>query len=482
MALVAAVGTRALADTDDGVSFGEDPDPRTEQPQPQTETAQLAAVNLEGNGGDGSTVMTGDPSQVVNPRDETRPEAAVVDAQTQPGTTGEQVAQAQDQPDQPRQEGDTTSCSDSPCSQDPEVPTALAAGPVPNGNGNGDDGGDAEFYEWLSSYPLEDQIDHIRVELASKAYDVRFVREQHPFDIDDFAENAHRVVANLLGYINLLESQVVEPAMQEQVATLSAQAQGLLREIEDLSVLSAMTDQEAARDATYRAEMDDDLATLEEVFADSVAARDRMGLEEVRDNLEYLLDQASRNEWSEQRARALALRDRIQQALDNLQHPMSIANFDTKIPVYSPVKGRQAPGLPGTSAVRVPGLPGTSAVRVPGLPGTSAVRVPGLPGTTETRLGDNGVLHAQATPSQKATSAIPANSDLRKLTLTEKAAFALGVDPSTIDHSIATSAVLLGGAGVLWLLSYVSPQLRLALMQGGLKAMPLMTTSRPVDG
>ncbi|HKF00195.1 MAG TPA: hypothetical protein VKG45_14845 [Actinomycetes bacterium] len=51
---------------------------------------------------------------------------------------------------------------------------------------------------------------------------------------------------------------------------------------------------------------------------------------------------------------------------------------------------------------------------------------------------------------------------------------------------ITTSVMLIGGTGLLLALSYVYPPLRLALMQGGLKgglnAVPLLATARPMDG
>jgi hypothetical protein len=103
---------------------------------------------------------------------------------------------------------------------------------------------------------------------------------------------------------------------------------------------------------------------------------------------------------------------------------------------------------------------------------------PSLPGTSVTDLETN--------PPPVSATDLSANSAPRRPTLTEKAAFALGVDPSTIDDSITNSAALLGMAGVLWVFSSLSPQVRLALLQGtgkgGLKGVPFMTTSRPVDG
>jgi hypothetical protein len=109
-----------------------------------------------------------------------------------------------------------------------------------------------------------------------------------------------------------------------------------------------------------------------------------------------------------QRAREIV--QAAQQKLRDLE--MTAVNLDTRTPGFSQVqvKDKQAPEVPGTSAVQVPGLPGSSATDLKtDLPGTSAVQVPGLPGTTETRLGDNGVLHAQATSQQPATRRLPEN-------------------------------------------------------------------------
>jgi hypothetical protein len=125
---------------------------------------------------------------------------------------------------------------------------------------------------------------------------------------------------------------------------------------------------------------------------------------------------------------------------------MSIANLNTQTPSYDQVKPGQVPKQPGTSATDLKTNP----------------------------------------PPVRATN-LPATSDLHRMTLTEKAAAALGVDPATVhDASVATSALLLGTAGVAWLLSYASPQLRLGLLQnmtksgprGGLNAVPFMTTDR----
>jgi hypothetical protein len=155
---------------------------------------------------------------------------------------------------------------------------------------------------------------------------------------------------------------------------------------------------------------------------------------------------------------------------------MSMVDLDTQPPGYGQVKPGQVHQLPGTSASRqLTGLPGISATKVPGLPGTSAMQL------------DDGVLHAQAIPQQQAPGVNPATSDLRRLNLTEKAAVVLGVDPSTVARvGTVGSVVLVSGAGLLWALSYLFPQMRLALTQGGLKGglkgVPLVTTPRPVDG
>jgi hypothetical protein len=99
-----------------------------------------------------------------------------------------------------------------------------------------------------------------------------------------------------------------------------------------------------------------------------------------------------------QRAREISQAAR--QKLRDLDLPATAVNLDPRVPVYGQVK-------PG----QVLELSGIKATKVPALPGTSAVQVPGLPETTETRLGDSGVLHTQATPGQRATRRRPENLD-----------------------------------------------------------------------
>jgi hypothetical protein len=148
------------------------------------------------------------------------------------------------------------------------------------------------------------------------------------------------------------------------------------------------------------------------------------------------------------------VRQKVQEELDKLKNPMVAVDLDdTQLPGYGQVTSDQLSKLPGFTA----------------------------------GARDSGVLQARATSEQRAASAIPADSDLRKLTLTQKAAVVLGVEPSTVANAgIATSVVLVGGAFVWAALSARFSQLRLAWAQdtrnGGRNAVPLMTPSRPVDG
>jgi hypothetical protein len=80
----------------------------------------------------------------------------------------------------------------------------------------------------------------------------------------------------------------------------------------------------------------------------------------------------------------------------NRGNAMSIVDLgEAQLPGSSPVKPDQVPELAGT----------TGSARPRPLPGftTSAPPAP-LPGTTATQLADSGVLHAQATPTQPATT------------------------------------------------------------------------------
>jgi len=65
VALVAALGTRALADPDGDGLLAAAADSQTEQPQTATESQQLAASNL-GSADDDSAVTRGDPAQLLN--------------------------------------------------------------------------------------------------------------------------------------------------------------------------------------------------------------------------------------------------------------------------------------------------------------------------------------------------------------------------------------------------------------------------------
>jgi len=159
------------------------------------------------------------------------------------------------------------------------------------------------------------------------------------------------------------------------------------------------------------------------------------------------------------------VRELIQEArqqLRDLDLPATAVNLDTRTPGYDQVKPELVPKQPGTSAADL------------------KTSVPAIKATTGLKT---------TVPPSRATD-VPPTSDLRKRTWTEAAAAALGVDPSTVhDASVATSALLLGTAGLAWLASHASPQLRLGLLQGmtrglpkgGLNAVPFMTPDRRVD-
>jgi len=132
VALVATLGTRALADDpDDGVSVVEVPDMQTDakQPQPATESPPLVAAN-SGSNGDGSAVITDALPQRLSPDGEEHPEMPVV-AQAQEHT-GEQPATGEgqsDQVDQDEQPSGLSECAGDCSTQppNPKDPTVAAS-------------------------------------------------------------------------------------------------------------------------------------------------------------------------------------------------------------------------------------------------------------------------------------------------------------------------------------------------------------------
>jgi hypothetical protein len=133
LVLAAALGTRALADTDESgsslESFGEAPGPQTDRPQARAEMQQPAAGSSGGTDGEGSAVMTG-----AGPGGEVDPEVPVV-ARAQPEPTDD-VAEGKDQAGQDRPRGGPGACA-SGCSTAPPdsgTPPVAAASP---GDGRG---------------------------------------------------------------------------------------------------------------------------------------------------------------------------------------------------------------------------------------------------------------------------------------------------------------------------------------------------------
>ncbi|HKE97887.1 MAG TPA: hypothetical protein VKG45_02995 [Actinomycetes bacterium] len=149
LALVASLGTRALADTDDGAPFpgpsGEDPGTWTDADQADPGTQQEAVAVDTAGGGDQGLGTTGTP-QVVHPGGEEHPQAPGLVAEARPEDTDAQTAQAprtatagQPEPsDQDEQHDGPGRCASGGCSTEPPdlgPPTVAETGGGPGRRG-----------------------------------------------------------------------------------------------------------------------------------------------------------------------------------------------------------------------------------------------------------------------------------------------------------------------------------------------------------
>jgi len=131
VALVATLGTRALADPDDGEWLGAAPDPQTQPPQLQsaTDAQQLAAGNPGSTPSNDTEVISDATSQVLTGEaltGEEQPKTPIAQGQT---VSRDDVAEDTDQVDQDQQQGSPTGCT-SGCSTeppDPGTPTVRAS-------------------------------------------------------------------------------------------------------------------------------------------------------------------------------------------------------------------------------------------------------------------------------------------------------------------------------------------------------------------
>jgi len=377
LALVATLGTRALADPDDGGPLVETPDLQTEQLQAQP----LPADNPGGTDDAGSAIVTDAASQALTPSGEEHPQSPTVAQAPQPERSDERT-EGRDQAGEDVQLADASGCGDGPCSKEPPTKPltpgnhAVIVPGWPHGEWPFDNFGQPnEHYDRLTPDQKMDLV-------------------QRDIGLGDY------VIPRLGNTPDRFQVGVYQRILQRAAERL---------------------DREVAPHVT----------------PDTPEGR---RLTEQRDKLAEQLGQ-----------------------LDRLRNPASVVQVDPS--------GTQPQGQ--RPVVQSPTPPHGHA---------EGARPPELPGTSVTDLKTN--------PPPVRAMDLAANSALRQRTLTEAAAAALGVDPATVhDASIATSALLLATAGVAWLASYASPQLRLGLLQGmskggtkgGLNAVPLMTTDRRVD-
>jgi hypothetical protein len=387
LALVTAGGTRALADSDDGGSSGEASGPQTEQSQSQPETQQPAAVNPDSSGDDNSAVMTGDLLQVTDPGGEEHPETPVVATQGQPGTTGEQVAHTQDQPDQARpreSRGDhAAGCADGLCLQEPPGPKEppgpriLAATVPPNGGqengdeGNGDEGNGDENGEPVdySSLPVEQQVSYIEGELNAIQSMIDGLRDapDHILFPEVTVAMIHEMLDEHLGFINgVMEPHAVEGALSpEQVAGLRGTAEDLRRQVQAIPLGMGMDPD--SPDAIFRLLRvsitlnDSVLNEVEEDFHRDLLEGERTRLEADLRRLEQWESQALLT--PDQQNRLQSLKDRIQRGLETL--PMSSVRLDLLLPGRQPQDHRPVvvpPPPPGDMSGMDHGVPPSVAV------------------------------------------------------------------------------------------------------------------------
>jgi len=296
-------------------------------------------------------------------QDESRRTAAAVTAGSENPAT--QAAATEDERDHAGQDdtpGKAATCADD-CSQQPPtpptppVPRNLAAAPPPNEPEGNPDENDAfnYFVEELAGRPLDQQLIEINYYLGLDERTLQQIRDQ-PYDIDIRAERLLQQVVGALTFIETvlqpqLEGTLQPEAVAAQVAAARARAEELLRQIdEDLPVISAMTDPNAAQEAVERWLMDSEIALMEREVSRSVAARDRASLGEHLEGVQALQSQAQENEWAEQHAQLLALQARVQEALRTLGNPMSAAT------VAPPLTSEHAQGQ---RPVAIPPPPGS---------------------------------------------------------------------------------------------------------------------------
>src|SRR4029453_11105779 len=101
---------------------------------------------------------------------------------------------------------------------------------------------------------------------------------------------------------------------------------------------------------------------------------------QLLDQAEALVSRAQQQEWPEQNARALELRDRIQAALDNLQNPMSMVDPEDMRAIQQPTHGKPVALLPMPGFTLPPRLPNVliTPANAPKLPNQMVFTTPKL--------------------------------------------------------------------------------------------------------
>jgi hypothetical protein len=475
MALVATLDTRALAGDADSLSSLESPGEQTDQAD------QLPANHAPGQRTAAQGDHSSDDAASVTPPGLDEPPSVVAQAEHTGGQVQGAGQQLTGQPEQDEQPSSPTGgCLDGPCSQeppgpgDPTVKAAAEGGgfldpPTPAASAVPPQQGPPTPQPWQQPISIEDldrtltDVEKTQAERTERDRRLGYGETQSEFsrlqkvDLGLQQLQARTGEGTLDRSNELAELQRRYDQAHDQYW---ADRRRVFGEIgwsylarENLELVEDEVGE--AQRATSEGRPSDYESGERSWHADQARLNNvRRNLQQVRPSVEARRDAGALDELA-------YLEDwlgRAQRKLDEF-YPMVGVELDTKLPGSRQVKDKQVHELPGTS---------TADLRT---------NVPATKATTD--------LKTTVPPSR--TTDVPPASALHQMTLTEQAAFALGVDPATVANAGTISSVLLvGGAGLLWVLSSVSPQLRLALAQGtlkgGLNAVPLLPAPRPVDG
>ena len=389
LALVATLGTRALADDGNSGSLDQAPGPQTEQLQPQAATSQqLAAVDPGSTDGNHSTVIDGDTPQGSSGGQPKPPVVAQGQGQAEHPDPADQDQRPNSSPI-----GCASDCAAAPTDRrDPIVAAVPPQEPQPPQQG-----------QPRSPPP---SIEDIKRDLRS----VREVQAQRAEEGREMGYRERDAETARLGRaregIQQLEAQVAEGTLDVDPDQLAD-----LRRTWDEAHWQFGVDHDLLRGGLERyvhERLRDAERDLNELRARAEGRqtdypRNRTPAPQVwLDGARHELEQERPLVEAEADSTKLARLAELEHWLGDVQrrldyeNPMSVVNLDTRTPGYSQVEDQQAPRLPGF----------TASAQVPQLPGTTPTKVPGLPGTTPTKL-DNSPLQAQATLQQQASKARP---------------------------------------------------------------------------